>query len=299
MKRYFWILLAVLALAAGCRKAPLPPVPEDPTTPETPATPQPPYLVEESNFSTLRGELRVGGVLFSPVGLEGRKPAVILCHGLDGSWLDTEPYGRAAAKLGFVACCFDFCGGHDGESKSEGDRADHSVLTEIEDVAAVYYAMTAREDVDPDNVFLMGGSQGGLVAALYAADHPSNVKAMGLMFPAFNLPELVRTYTTLLYATLDKVPPAVDLLGHTFYKKYIADAYGLYPFDKIGAYEGAVLIMHGDKDNLVPIDNSRTALQKYKNAELIVFEGQGHGFDDTGTAKAIEHLEAFLSKYRD
>ena len=298
MKRYLWILLAVMALVAGCHKAPLPPDPEDPDNPEVPVIPEPPYTVEESSFSTQRDGLRIGGVLFSPVELKGRKPAVILCHGLDGSWLDTEPYGRAAARLGCVSFCFDFCGGHDGESKSEGERKDHSVLTEIQDVAAVYNAMKAREDVDPNRIFLMGGSQGGLVAALYAADHPSYIKAMGLMFPAFNLPELVRTYTNLFYQdNLENVPASVDLLGHTFYKKYITDAYGLYPFDTIGAYEGPVLIMHGDKDSLVPIDNSRTALQKYKNATLVVFEGQGHGFDDEGTAKAIENLEEFLSQH--
>lgn len=171
MKRYLWILLAVMALVAGCHKAPLPPDPEDPDNPEVPVIPEPPYTVEESSFSTQRDGLRIGGVLFSPVELKGRKPAVILCHGLDGSWLDTEPYGRAAARLGCVSFCFDFCGGHDGESKSEGERKDHSVLTEIQDVAAVYNAMKAREDVDPNRIFLMGGSQGGLVSAMvYYAD---------------------------------------------------------------------------------------------------------------------------------
>ena len=212
--------MAVLALLlAGCNKSP------DPgDQPETPEVPEPPYNVLESDFYSFRDGLRIGGKLFMPEGLKGKKPAVILCTGLDASWSSTEPYGRAAARMGFVSCCFDFCGGPSGESLSEGEKADNSVLTEIQDVAAVYSSLAARDDVDPDRIFLMGGSQGGLVAALFAADNPSSVAALGLMFPAFNLPELVRTYVG-LFGGLDKVTGPVTLQGHTFYPKYVTDAY--------------------------------------------------------------------------
>lgn len=70
----------------------------------------------------------------------------------------------------------------------------------------------------------------------------------------------------------------------------------MYPLDMIGAYEGPVLILHGDKDELVPLYYSQEALKEYKDAELIVLEGQKHGFDLNGRQQAIEYLKEFLSE---
>ena len=155
--------MAVLALLAGCAKTPVPePDPDDPGTPELP---KPPYDVEQTDFATYRDGLKIGGYVYTPRDLPGKKPAVILCTGLDGTWADTEPYAKAATTMGLVSCCFDFCGGPAGASLSDGDKANNSVLTEIEDLGAVYNAIAERADVDPGKIFLMGGSQGGLVSA--------------------------------------------------------------------------------------------------------------------------------------
>ena len=285
--------MAIMALATGCGKDPVPPGPEHPEEQEEPVITS--YNVVESDFSTTRDGLRVGGVLFMPEGKQGKSPAVIFCHGLEGSWEDSAPYARAAAKKGVICCSFDFCGGHDGASRSEGERSRNSVLTEMQDLAAVYDALAARKDVDPGQILLMGGSQGGLVAALYAAEHPSAVKAMGLMFPAFNLPELVRMYVGFL-GGLGKLPESFSYSGLTFWKQYASDAAGIYPYRVIGDYEGPVLILHGDQDALVPLSYSQEAVKVYKDASLIVMKNQGHGFDDAGTEIAIGYLTDFLSE---
>ena len=258
--------------------------------------PQAPYTVVEVDFQTTRGTLKIGGKLYLPKELEKyTKPAAIFCTGLDGSWKDTEVYGKAAARMGIVSCCFDFCGGPAGDSLSDGSKADNTILTEVQDLAAVYAAIKAREDVDPARIFLMGGSQGGLVTALYAADHPADVAAMGLMFPAFNLPDLVRQYAG-IFGGIDNLPDSVTVYGHVIWRQYAREAYNLYPYEVIGKYEGQVLIMHGTQDTTVPESYSEEAVKVYKNASLIVMEGQGHGFDAAGTEKAIKHLEDFFLK---
>ena len=115
------------------------------------------------------------------------------------------------------------------------------------------------------------------------------------MFPAFNLPDLVRMYAT-IFGGVDNIKEPVTLYEHTFWPKYVVDAATLYPFDVIGQYEGTVLIMHGDKDELVPLSTSEQAVEKYKDATLIVLEDQKHGFDEAGTEIAVGYLEEFLSQ---
>ena len=96
------------------------------------------------------------------------------------------------------------------------------------------------------------------------------------------------------YGGLDSVPEKINYSGLTVWRKYVVDAYDFYPYGIIGLYEGPVTILHGDKDEIVPLSYSKTALKKYKNASLTVLEGQNHGFDTDGQAKAIGLMEDFL-----
>lgn len=293
MKKHVWLLLAVLTIMAGCSKS----------SPSSPGTPRPPEL--KSRFSTSRNDLKIGGYAYNPEGVTGKRPALILCTGLDASYSATEPYALAATKLGFVSFCFDFCGGPDEKttSLSTGTKAANSVLTELLDLEAVYNYVAAREDVDTDNIVLMGGSQGGLVAGLYAARHPSSFKALGLMFPAFNLPGLVRDGVQerlegLGISDISSVPDFFfpqEFEGHKFYKKYLVDIMTLYPFEEIGTYEGPVLILHGDADPTVPVSISEQAAEIYEDVDFHVLSGQGHGFNAEGTATAIEYMNEFLT----
>lgn len=291
-----WAAAAVLActFAISCKK-------DNPTPVAAPDT----YEVAVTDFSATRGTFHIGGKLYIPNGLEGKKPAVILCHGLFGSYVKMEPYAKAAAKMGIMAVCFDFVGGPAGKSLSDGDIAkDNSVLTEIEDVTAVYDALASRADVDPSRIVVMGASQGGLVSALFAAKYPSRVKALGLFFPAFNLPDYVRTgVKTLFDDNLDAIPEeglGIKLLGidlgdvnYTFSPKYIRDAYGIDAYGTIGNYKGTVNIIHGDQDIVVPLEYTQEALKVYKNAHLDVIPGQGHVFDQNG----IDTATAILQKW--
>ena len=287
-------MLAAMSIFAGCEKTG---IYSTSTSPKTGPPTEP-----KSRFYAYRDNLLIGGYVYTMEGFEGKRPAIIFCTGLDASYAATEPYAIAAADLGYISCCFDFCGGLDNNmtSLSGGKKPDKSVLTVLLDLDAVYKVISAREDVDPDNVIVMGGSQGGLVAALYAARHPSDVRALGLLFPAFNLPDLVRNGVRdkIGDVNLNLIPDVFfpqEFEGHKFYKKYLVDAMTLYPFEEIDAFKGPVLIIHGDTDTIVPYSVSEQAAEIYDTAQYYLIPGQGHGFDAAGTAKAIEYLEDFLS----
>ena len=51
-------------------------------------------------------------------------------------------------------------------------------------------------------------------------------------------------------------------------------------------YDKPVLLIHGDKDDLVPISYSRNALSNYRHARLEEIKGAGHGFDGDDSKKA-------------
>lgn len=258
--------------------------------------------VTVSDFSAAREDNHIGGKLYMPGGKKGPLPAVILCHGLFGSHKDLSVYAMAAAEMGSAAVCFDFCGGPVGESLSDGSAQENSISTESADLKAVYDALVARSDIDPDRIIVMGASQGGLIASYFAAENPEKVKALGLFYPAFNLPDLVRAAFDLLYdGDTGKLPDPVVLLPDIlpdvkFSKKYVMEASALYPFEFIGYYKGPVNIIHGDADIVVPLETSREALKKYTDADLIVLKGQPHVFDEDGKKEALEHVKAWFGK---
>lgn len=56
-----------------------------------------------------------------------------------------------------------------------------------------------------------------------------------------------------------------------------------------------VLIVQGDKDTIVPLRVAQRAEQLYKNAELMVLPGEGHGFTSHGAKSAMEKVLEFMN----
>jgi len=132
------------------------------------------------------GERKIYGKLYSPEG-GGIYPAVILCHGYNGVNTDWVKECSYYAHHGYVAYAFDFCGGS-VRSKSSGYSTDMTITSEKEDLFAVLDSIRAMDNVDAENVVLFGGSQGGLVSALAAAERADEVRALAMYFPALCIP---------------------------------------------------------------------------------------------------------------
>jgi carboxymethylenebutenolidase len=62
-----------------------------------------------------------------------------------------------------------------------------------------------------------------------------------------------------------------------------------------------ILILHGDMDNVVPVDNARKLEQFLKNRravyEVKIYAGAGHGFKDDDHKDATERTIAFFEKH--
>ncbi len=246
------------------------------------------YTVQTSVLTVARGEQQIYGKLFIPEG-EGKFPVMILSHGYNGSHSDFLRECRAFAARGYITCAFDFCGGS-SRSKSTGDTTDMTISTEKEDLLAVMDHLRGLDQADPDSIYLLGGSQGGLVTALAAAERPDQVKGVVLYFPALNIPDDWRRN----YPQEAQIPEVTEFWGMKLGKDFFLTIRLLDPYALIGAYKGPVLILHGDQDATVPLSSSQRAAGIYQNAQLIIMPGEGHGFSAAGLTQVIKYTLDFV-----
>ena len=78
---------------------------------------------------------------------------------------------------------------------------------------------------------------------------------------------------------------------------YYRCTYDFDVFEVVKAYKGPVMILHGDKDELVPHRYGVMASEAYENCEFHTLPGEIHGWTGKGKRKAAEMSFAFLSQH--
>lgn len=255
------------------------------------ATVEEKYMILTSDMNctvdgqTIRGEV-------SRADVPGRVPLVVCSHGYGSTHARVEPYAHAAAEHGLAAYAFDFRGGGTA-SASDGATTDMSVMTEVADLEAVLSQAAGWPFVDPERIVLLGASQGGYVSAVAAARRAKSVAALILLYPAFVAGDDMHR----AFGSLDDVPDKlVYRNGLELGRRYFADLWNYDPYREIGNYTGAVLIIHGTSDAVVPVSYSERAESVYKNVTLRLIKGAGHGFSGQDQRDAIADVIAFLTR---
>jgi acetyl esterase/lipase len=157
----------------------------------------------------------------------------------------------------------------------------------------------AKFEVDPDRLGVCGGSAGGhlsLVLGTASDDGDKKAKdevdrasdrvaAVVAYFPPVDMREWVGTM-------IDKFP-ALD-----FDKKL---AGSISPILFVTDDDPPTLLIHGDKDTLVKLDNSQRIQEEFKKhhvtCDLVVMPGAGHGFAGEQGNQAGKALIAWFDKY--
>ena len=243
------------------------------------------------DFTIQANDREIYGKLYYPAD-EGVYPAIIMSHGYNGCHGDFPYESLHLAKNGYVVCTYDFCGGS-VKSKSSGRTEDMTIFTEKEDLRAVMDFVRSQEFVDESKLFLMGGSQGGLVTSLVAEEVEELISGMILYFPALNIPADWREH----FKTAEDIPEVFDLWGMNLGRTFFLSIREFDTFEHIGGFSKDVLVIHGDRDSIVIVENSERAQKLYNNMELVVLPGEGHGFSPAGTEKATELMLDFLKKH--
>ena len=251
--------------------------------------------VQVSVLTIGAGDHTIYGEIMRPKGEVGPLPTVICCHGFGSSYLlCKETMAKCFALSGLQAYVFDFHGGN-LHSKSGGKMTDMSIFTEREDLNAVIDAIAELPEVDSDNLFLLGESQGGCVSAITAPYHSDQIKALVLYYPAFCIPEDAQKR----HKSVDEIPEREKVFGLRVGKVYSEKLMDYDIYSEIAQYEKPVLIIHGDADKLVPYEYGERAAEVYKDSELITLEGEDHGFSAKGKLTAAEESYKFIIEHID
>lgn len=140
----------------------------------------------------------------------------------------------------------------------------------------------------------MGTSQGGAVSAITGAAHEDEVRGMVLLYPAFVLADRANE----LFQSVQEIPDTYYFMWMDVRKAYFEPLIGYDIYADAAGYEKDVLILHGDRDNIVPLSCSERALEVYPSAELKVISGAGHGFYGENEDLAVNYILEYLESHR-
>lgn len=247
------------------------------------------YIVQRENVNLY-------GVITASRHYKGeQRPLVIISHGFNNTLEMNEAYAAHLARLGFIVYRFDFYGGS-RQSKSGGrDMLSMSVLTEKQDLSAVVESLSKEAYVNADAISLLGISQGGVVSTLYAAENPTVVKNLILIFPAFVLFDDVKeTYANLGVSTMEDIPEVITHRNAQLGSIYLKDALGVDIDSEIQKVTSPVLMIQGTNDDVVPYQYAVDAHQLFAFSELVTVEGGGHWIDSNFNQVALPAIEQFL-----
>ena len=230
----------------------------------------------------------VHGLFRAPEGV-GPFPAVLMSHGYNGCMTDFDATAECLAEAGIATVAYTFCGGSTRDT-SGFPSTQMTLFTEREDAVALLDWLKAHPQVDARRIFLFGGSMGGLVSVLAAAERPGDVAGLALLFPALCVPDNWRER----FPDVEEIPEVMDFWNLTLGRVFFTSMRELDVFAMLPALTQPTVIFQGDQDPIVPLADSERAEKAFPNAALHVFPGEGHGFSPADGQRADALLRDFV-----
>lgn len=228
----------------------------------------------QSRSLTLRGMLHI------PEGITGKIPIICIFHGFTGNKM--EPHfifvklSRMLEAKGIASIRFDFA----GSGESDGDFVGMTISHELEEAKDILDYAKSLDFVDTSKIGLLGLSMGGAVASMLAGGRTEDIHSLCLWAPAGNMEELVTRGHSEEDINVLRKSGYWDIGGLLLGAGFLDDVLSLDIYAKAAAYNKNVLILHGNKDQTVPISASEKYLEIYETrAVLHTIEGGDHTFN--------------------
>lgn len=217
--------------------------------------------------------------------VENSNKGIIFLHGMTVD-RDEGIFVRSASKLnqlGFSTLRFDFR----SHGKSSGNSInDFTISGELIDVQTVVEFMLKQRI---SLLGIAGASFGGGIASLYVGSNGNIIKALFLANPVLDYKEgFLNAKTDWILKYFSNFKSKLNKFGFVEaasnrYKigKILFDQMKSYkPYNALNNYKGLVMIVHGDKDNIIPFDNIFNHFQELNNSkkQFKAIKGSAHGF---------------------
>jgi acetyl esterase/lipase len=236
-----------------------------------------------------------------PTKRNGAAVLFMMSGGWFSGWVPPEGFVKAEVPEGFKHFRELVDRGYTLFIVRHGSAPQFKVPEAVADVrrAVRFIRLNAAEfGIDPDRIGVCGGSAGGHLSLMLgtASDDgdkgakdpvdqtPDRVAAVVAYFPPVDLREWVGPNESFPALEFDpKLAGSVSPLLH------------------VTSDDAPTLLIHGDKDDLVKLDNSERILATLQKAdvpcELIVIEGAGHGFAGEDGKRASKALVNWFDKH--
>lgn len=221
------------------------------------------------------------GMLHIPDKVEGKMPIVIIYHGFCGNKMGPHfmfvKLSRTLEKLGIASIRVDFA----GSGESDGKFVDMTFNKEVFDANRILDYVKELNFVDKDRIAILGFSMGGAIASVIAGERNKEINTLCLWAPAGNMEEIILsdTYIGDKYDEFIK-KGTFSVEGLSLGKEFVEDIKTANIFNRASKYNGETLIIHGTKDEIVPIDTSKHYLKIYgENSDLKFIDGANHMFE--------------------
>jgi pimeloyl-ACP methyl ester carboxylesterase len=181
---------------------------------------------------------------------------------------------RALVEAGFGVFAFDRA----GHGESDGEFFDTTASGDVADTAAVLAAIRQADEVDADNLHLVGMSLGSVIAAVVAAEAGAGgIRSLTMWSTAAVFVDDIRSgqIQGRSLAALDGPDGFFDFLGMRLGPAMRADALTFDPYARAAAYDGPALLLHGTAD-FVPVRYAERYADAHvfgERAEVVVVEG--------------------------
>lgn len=178
-----------------------------------------------------------------------------------------------------------------GCKESQGKFENQTISNTIDDVVS---AINFLKKKNYDEISLIGNSAGGMTA-IGATIKTQIIKKLFLIAPATNyVTQRIRKYKK---SGIKKWKEK----GHIFYEKangekfkvnysFFEDAHNHIMKNKSYLIKCPVLIVHGDKDDVVPFSDTYEFAQKIENKKIVIIKGASHNFLENNNYKKIQKL---------
>lgn len=204
------------------------------------------------------------------------------------------------------------------------------IISDVKRAIRFIRAHAADYGIDPDRIGVTGGSAGGHLSLMLGtagddgdpkASDPidrqsSRVQAVACFFPPTDFLNYgarnKNAFTDNTLVKLIRVRPAVDIRDYDEVsgrfervddpEKFEALLRKIAPITHVTADDAPTMIVHGDADQLVPLQQSELILPLFKKAgvpaELIVKKGAGHSFQgmEPEYARMLDWFDKYLTK---